>query len=92
MDIKILLCKEYRKQVVTVELGDDVAYWKKIAVEAFDLAKLSMILQYHDNDFHERVDGKDDFIPPDKTKFKVLTEMDEVSLEKSMPAVKNAQD
>ena len=39
MEIKVLLCKEERKWVVTIQLGDDDRYLKKLAVEAFNLAK-----------------------------------------------------
>ncbi len=79
MEIKVLLCKEERKRVVTIQLGDDVRYLKKLAVEAFNLAESSVTLQYYNTDFMEWIDAEDDYNPSDKEKFSILVQKDEVS-------------
>lgn len=79
MEIKVLLCKEERKRVVSIQLGDDVRYLKKLAVETFNLAESSVTLQYYDTDFKEWIDAEDDYNPSDKEKFNVVAQKDEVS-------------
>ena len=81
MDIKVLLCKEERKRIVTIQLGDDVRYLKKLAVEAFNLTESSVTvtLQYYDTDFKEWIDAEDDYNPSDKEKFNVVAQKNEVS-------------
>ena len=83
MDIKVLLCKEEKKWIVTFKLRDDVRHLRKLAGDIFNLAESSVILQYYDNEFiiKEWIDAEEDFKPSDK-KFEVITEMNEVSLGK----------
>ena len=79
MEIKVLLCKDERKRIVTIQIGDDVRYLKKLAAEAFNLADSSVILQYYDTDFNEWIDAEDDYNPSDREKFNVVAQKDEVS-------------
>ena len=79
MEIKVLLCKDERKRIVIIQIGDDVRYLKKLAAEAFNLADSSVILQYYDTDFNEWIDAEDDYNPSDREKFNVVAQKDEVS-------------
>lgn len=79
MEIKVLLCKDERKRIVTIQIGDDVRYLKKLAAEAFNLADSSVTLQYYDTDFNEWIDAEDDYNPSDREKFNVVAQKDEVS-------------
>lgn len=80
MEIKVLLCKNERKRIVTIQVGDDVRYLKKLAVEAFNLAADSSVtLEYYDTDFDDWIEAEDDYNPSDKEKFNVVVKKDEVS-------------
>ena len=78
MEIKVLLCKNERKRIVTIQVGDDVHYIKKLAVEVFNLAADSSVtLEYYDTDFDDGIEAEDDHNPSDE-KFNVVVK-DEVT-------------
>ena len=74
MEIKVLLCKNERKRIVTIQVGDDVRNLKKLAVEVFNLAADSSVtLEYCDTDFDDWIEAEDDYNPSDKEKFKLCS-------------------
>lgn len=74
--VKVLLCRDTSKKIVTVLDGEDV---HEVAAKVFDLPETDFILQYYDRDFEEWVDVEEGYVPINKEKINIVMARKEVS-------------
>lgn len=74
--VKVLLCRDTSKKIVTVLDGEDV---HDVAAKVFGLPKNDFIMQYYDRDFEEWVDLEENYVPVNKEKINIVMKRKEVS-------------